>query len=433
VGLQTWGSEGDVSPFLALGGALRGEGIDVVLNVFTTDDARYEERGESMGIEVNHIGGLDPGRRTVTMEALLRARFLSRQGSIAMNEMLRPSVDALYRGAKALYARCDIVVGHFLSYPLSIVAEAAGKPYVALFPTAAPVPSPEMPPSGFPDFGRRINSLLWKIAYMGMNRLIADDANRIRGMEGVPSERVGSTDLLFSSDLNIVSVSPTIFPFDTGRERMHVCGAFGNANSSRAAPLPESSQAFLEDGRPVIFVTFGSLGAVDPFAEETLRLLSETVNRAGVKAIIQHTWPRHVSIGEHPSLYCVERVDHASVFPSCSLVVHHGGAGTSRTAAMCGCPSIVVAHAADQRFNGALLKRAGVCTHVLRRGGLTVGKLASAITEALSAGPRMVARVKDVAQRMRAEDGLGKAMELIAHVVPAHVRRTQRMHAPKWR
>jgi len=43
-------------------------------------------------------------------------------------------------------------------------------------------------------------------------------------------------------------------------------------------------------------------------------------------------------------------VPHAEIFPHCSLIVHHGGAGTTQAALLAGKPLIVVAHGFDQTY-----------------------------------------------------------------------------------
>lgn len=51
-----------------------------------------------------------------------------------------------------------------------------------------------------------------------------------------------------------------------------------------------------------------------------------------------------------------------TVLPTCDLVVHHGGAGTTLTAAWSGAPQVIIPQLADQHFNAAQITRAGIGT-----------------------------------------------------------------------
>jgi hypothetical protein len=44
----------------------------------------------------------------------------------------------------------------------------------------------------------------------------------------------------------------------------------------------------------------------------------------------------------------LQRSPYNTIFPRCAAIVHHGGAGTTQCSLMAGCPSVIVAHLADQ-------------------------------------------------------------------------------------
>ena len=51
-----------------------------------------------------------------------------------------------------------------------------------------------------------------------------------------------------------------------------------------------------------------------------------------------------------PGFLAVGNLPHERVFPRVAAVLHHGGAGTTQTAARAGVPQIVVPHGADQFY-----------------------------------------------------------------------------------
>jgi sterol 3beta-glucosyltransferase len=92
--------------------------------------------------------------------------------------------------------------------------------------------------------------------------------------------------------------------------------------------------------------------------------------------------------------------------------VHHGGAGTSHAAAAAGIPSVVVAHLGDQFFWADALFRAKVAPRPLVRRTLTAKKLARRIREAVGSSD-MRERAAEVGKKIRAEQGVRRAVELI--------------------
>ena len=58
IGLQTWGSDGDIRPFLALAGGLRARGHEVSLVITSVDNKNYSCYGKEMDFAVSHTGAL---------------------------------------------------------------------------------------------------------------------------------------------------------------------------------------------------------------------------------------------------------------------------------------------------------------------------------------------------------------------------------------
>ena len=157
-------------------------------------------------------------------------------------------------------------------------------------------------------------------------------------------------------------------------------------------------------------MTFGSMNAADPSSEETTRLFRDAAMLAGCRAIIQ-TGVRPAD-AVPPNVLYLQQVEHQLVFPRCAAVVHHGGAGTSHAASRAGCPSIVVEHVTDQAFWGGVLHRAGIAPALLHRRTVTAAVLASSIRTVLSSSV-MRRKAREIGERMRQEDGVKRAVELI--------------------
>ena len=94
-----------------------------------------------------------------------------------------------------------------------------------------------------------------------------------------------------------------------------------------------------------------------------------------------------------------------------TAVVHHGGAGTTAAGLRAGLPSVLVPHLADQPFWARRAASLGAAPPPIPRRRLTVQALASAIAAALGE-PRYRERAAALGEKLRAEDGVGRAVEL---------------------
>jgi UDP:flavonoid glycosyltransferase YjiC (YdhE family) len=72
IGIQTWGSEGDVRPFMALAAGLRSAGHDVTLVVTDVMGRDYTALGAAFGVPVIQAGLFPPDRAKHAGEVLVR-------------------------------------------------------------------------------------------------------------------------------------------------------------------------------------------------------------------------------------------------------------------------------------------------------------------------------------------------------------------------
>ena len=108
----------------------------------------------------------------------------------------------------------------------------------------------------------------------------------------------------------------------------------------------------------------------------------------------------------------VNDLPHHLLFPKMALVVHHGGAGTTATAAKAGVPQIIIPHILDQFYWADRIHALGLGPKPIRRSKLTGEKLKAAIIEVVSnEGFRQ--RAREISLILRKQDTLGHAIRLI--------------------
>lgn len=420
IGIQTWGSDGDINPFIALAGGLAAAGHEVTLAITSAERKSYAHLAGRLGFRLIQTGYIwkDDADLLKKSEEIFRTANPLKQLDLLIKDMLDPGVDAMYRVARTLCAENDLLVGHFAVHPLQLGAELARKPYMTVTLNHALIPSAHMPPpppSLIPNLGPALNSVLWKIAIMVLNRYILPSINRLRLKEGSASA-ASFRDVWESPVGNLVAVSPELCKPDPGwGEHQHICGFFLIPEKAHNWDMPGDLARFLDEGTPPVYMTFGSMASIERDPERVTaaaRLLVDAAKAARCRAIIQANWETVSGIPEDTAIYRITSAPHTQIFPRCAAVVHHGGSGTTQTATLCGQPSIIVAHILDQYFWGSELKRLGVAPSPLDRRTATPEKLGREIRRVLDT-PAMADRAKVLGEKLRAEDGVARAVAII--------------------
>jgi sterol 3beta-glucosyltransferase len=416
IGMQTWGSHGDIRPFLALAEGLQAAGHEVTLVITCVDSPAYNDLTSANGVAIRVIASpvITPEQGEKIGQTVYQTVNPMTQMATILRLCLDPVEDAMFAAAQALCAQSDIVIGHYFLHPLQIAAEKAGKSHVSVLLTHAGVPSAFEHPMGASILGKWGNRLLWRLTQFMLNKTLKHYPNRLRQQLGMRPTRDIVTEVWLSPELTLVAVSPQICTRQPDwPASAHVCGFLNMPNIAMDGAIPPAMAAFLDHGAAPLYMTLGSWMPKDMAGQtRTLLLLTQAAQMAGCRAIIQS--PSWQDCGVRPSdqIFYVDNVPHHQVFPRCRAVVHHGGAGTTQSATLAGKPSVVIAHISEQEHWGRELRRLGIAASLLKRRNVSAWSLARGIGEVLAA-PAMQSRAAGLAQAMRQEDGVATAVRLI--------------------
>jgi UDP:flavonoid glycosyltransferase YjiC (YdhE family) len=410
IGIQTWGSNGDVRPLLALADGLQKAGHQITLTATSVDNQSYQGICDQLGIAYRQIPERidfdleDFSKRSLHMNSLQWLRIL-------FNEAFFPFEQAIYEAAQALVAENDYVIGRHILYPLKLAALQQSKPFFSVNFCPSAIPSGRFAPTGAPSLGRYLNPLYWKLLDVAGNWAFKQPLTRLwRSVGQTPPANV-LTELLTSQQLNLVAADPL---FCIGSEEWQpfnqICGFLEFTEDAQRWALPDSLQAFLDQGPAPVYMTLGSFQQSVP--EWSMDLFLQAVDRAGCRAIIQTSDDRYPSDSQTGNIYFIGKHPHQPVFKHCAAVVHHGGAGTTHAATRAGCPSIAIPFMDEQMFWGRRLHQLGLAVKPLPAKKVTAQALANAISATLSAtGYRN--RAQQASQTMQVNDGVAKAIELL--------------------
>lgn len=415
IGLQTWGSHGDIRPFAALADGLQAAGHAVTLVITCVDSDRYGALGTRTGFDLRVVATpVVPDRLALERmgDAIVRERNAIRQTALAIEQFLLPAESAMYEASEQLCVENDLVIGHYFLYTLAAAAEKHGRPCVSVVLAHGGVPSAFEPPSGVPDLGALGNRLAWRLGRLVLNRSLKQYPDRLRRRIGVAPARDMLDDVWASDYLTLLAITPAI----CGRKpdwppHHHVCGALDTPESVAEGSVSDELRSFLSAGAPPVYMTFGSmLSGSDQ--RQTIELLVGAAQAASATAIIQAPDWEQLGFKGSSQIHFVSSAPHAEVFPRCSAVVHHGGAGTSQAALRAGVPSIVVPYTAEQELWGRELHRIGVAAKAIPRRLATPARIAAAIRHVVACA-RTGETARAVGARVAQEDGVATAIRLI--------------------
>eukprot|EP01025_Chloroclados_australasicus_P044544 TRINITY_DN4838_c0_g1_i2.p1 TRINITY_DN4838_c0_g1~~TRINITY_DN4838_c0_g1_i2.p1 ORF type:complete len:683 (-),score=66.03 TRINITY_DN4838_c0_g1_i2:183-1982(-) len=198
-------------------------------------------------------------------------------------------------------------------------------------------------------------------------------------------------------------------PPDWG-ENVKVAGFFFyQADLTKYRP-PSELKEFLQAGSPPIFFGFGSL--IFKRSKQINNTIIRAVKQLKIRAIIQRGW---CGLGEegldepNENILYVDACPHDWLFPQCAAVVHHGGAGTTASGLLAGCPTMIVPFFGDQAFWGEACYNAGVGPAPVNSSQLTQQRLIDAINFMMKEDVQTAAR--NMRQKLQNENGIRDAVE----------------------
>jgi len=412
IGIQTWGSEGDIRPFVALGAALARRGHQVELVYTEIGDRRYEAVAEALGFTARAVSSpiVDGDRAIAIGLKVLGTRDQLQQGLIIARDLLEPVMAPMHEAAVDLCRRSDLLIHHFILHGARAAADLAGVPTVTMQFAHMLIPSRHIHPPGTPRLGEWWNALAWKIGRFALNRTLLKDVNRFRAPLGLAPFADLIDHAWPAPLLNLVACSPAFLDRPDDWPACHRMCGFVELPSHEHEAVSREVDAFLSSGPAPVFMGFGSLMPIagNVHSDDTLRTFEEAARRAGCRAIIQSD----ADLASTEGVLYVKRTPHKLVFPRCAAVVHHAGAGTTHATLRAGVPSIPVPHVSDQFGWSEELQRLGVAPSPLRRTRLTAAALASRITETLN-DPTKKAAAMSMRARMQTDNGAETAAGLI--------------------
>ena len=417
--LLTYGSRGDIQPFVALADGLRAAGHQPTLAA----PYRFAQFAAQYQIPFVPL----PGDPEELSERINDSRHSLPQMIGSMNEYVLSIAAPVWQSAKSACLGAEIIIHSFLfTTGAHSLARQMGVPDISiqLFPTFAPthafpmVAAPNLPAGLLSYFSHWLGvQTFWHIGKIGFERLKKIDSETFDMQLFWPFERdiaspTGNTPLIFA-------YSPQIIPRpgDWQDPGIFVTGYFFLNEAEKYTPQPKLIE-FLSQNEPPVCISFGSM--ISKESARTAAAVGEALKSTGQRGVILTGWGSEVPEIDPQRIICLQSAPHDWLLPYCKAIIHHGGAGTTAAALRAGIPNIIIPHGADQPFWGNQVSRLGVGPKPLAVNTLNGKNLAFAIQTALT--PVVQAKASEIGKLIRAENGVGAAIEIIE----AHANRVKR-------
>ena len=413
VGIQGWGSEGDLRPLVALAARLKQEGHAPHLVLTSIDGSDYTQLCADVGVPLT----ITPRELAVSLSSLAKdgtSGDPSKLSRALLDQAFFPYLEEMYAAALQLCERSDVVVGHLSCWYVKAAALVTKTPFASLHYHPGVVPSRHQPPPGLPPWGW-LNRPAWALLRAVLDLAFRKPAAAFFASKGLPRIRHALPDLLFSEQLNLFAASAVLCPPPPDFAPIHaVCGAF--CLDAEATPWEPSAslRAFLDGGDPPVLLSLGTMEHLAP--ARARELLIASAREANVRAIIQSK--RGAPEGQDGKLYFLPWVPHDRLLPRVAAVVHHGGAGTSHAVLRAGLPAVILPFIFEQSMWGKQVERVGAGPRPLSFWKASSSQVAARIRQTLET-ERWRHGARALGEAMAAEDGTGVAVDRLRALAAA--------------
>jgi len=412
--LTSFGSYGDVNPFLGLAAELRARGHDPLLAL----PPAYRSAVEREGLGFHSV------RPDVDIhDRAFAARIMdpARGADVTFGEVLIPSLEQTAADVHDAARDADLLVTHPTSLTAPTVAQERGIPWIStvlapmsffsVFDPIVPAPAPWM-------HALTSRSTLASRAFRWQTERItrkwSEPVQAFRVARGLPP---GNNPILDGqhSPYRVLGLFSRLLgpPQPDWPGGTRVTGAILHNGPGRDT-LGADLEGFIDAGDPPLVFTLGTsaVAAAGSFYEVS----AEAARRLGRRAVLlagRHEENRQGAMGG--AVFVTDFARHAALFPRAAAIIHQGGAGTLHQALHSGRPMLVVPHAHDQPDNAYRARRLGVA-RTLAPHRYRVARLTRDLRFLLE-DPSYARRAEEVADIVRGEPGVQGAADAVEEVL----------------
>ena len=412
--ILTYGSRGDVQPYIALAHGLQAEGYQVSLAA----PENFKSFIEGYQVDFLPLYG-NPHDLLKTKEG---KKIIQTGSTVEFIKYMHKAVHAIrFPLEDSILEACQsadfIIVNNVITFQVACVAEKLKIPFLIL-----QLNPPIVPTGEFPALDLNISWLkspsFNKLTYEFLNwfawQVYKKDINEWRQRLGLKKASQSMIKTFGDQKIPLIhSYCPHVIerPKDWDPQ-FHVSGYMYIKHENRLSNsedlLHEGLKKWVLNGEKPVYFGFGSIPVPDP--QEIVRMVENLMQQLNMRAIICAGWSdfHEAHLNEH--IRIIKSTNHDELFPLCSCAIVHGGAGTTAAVMRAGIPVIVCSMIADQPLWGKIIENLGVGTHLPFQ-KMSEVELKKHIKMATSEKTKSAA--KALGQKLKVENGVENAVAII--------------------
>ena len=409
IGIYTYGTRGDVQPYIALALGLMNKGHQITLSA----PSDFKDFVEGFGIAFQPLYG----NAEKIMNSPEGQSVLQTENSIKLMQHFFKVLNAMKVPLRKSYfeaiSKVDFIIANAATLPIvSAIAEKQNKKVALTYFMPPVVPTTEFPLGDF-DFLNFAwyNKLTYKIAQSFYWKFVKEETNEYRQELGLP---ILQENLIIHIDnqkpLDLYCISQSLIAQPKDWESHHkITGFLTVPNQNREQHFldktPTALSEWLAQGEKPVYIGFGSNGVGNP--EKFKSILTEILDKTNERILFCTGWSLFDNLPTHKNLFVTKYVNHETVLPKCKVGVFHGGAGTLATMLRNNLPVIIVSFYTDQPTWGKIVEQKKLGFHIPVK-KLSAKKLISAIQQAQTA--EIKSNVIAIGEAISNENGLDNAV-----------------------
>lgn len=404
--VTTFGSTGDLNPFIALGLALRSRGHDVLFAV----EANFQQQLSLLEFPVRLLTGDQEKALAPFHHQIFNNDRPLTSLKLLVNHYILPTLPAKVAELREICQQTDLLISAAPQFAASIVAELLHIPSISVILTPSTLPSASIAAQPLSvqlpaPLQRLSNRFSWFAGGIFLRQIVDKPINRVRSAFHVPLR----SNLMWTGNLSprfaALAVSPAFLPRpDDWPESIKMTG-FCFWDRPANWQFPEPLRSFLHTDKPVIAVTAGSVAPAERALFAAYYQTSiESILACGARALVINAPENTIFPEQQEDVLRLPFAPFSEVFPACAAVIHHGGIGTIAQCLRAGVPSLVVPGGVDQPFNAAQVVQRKVGLWIPRK-RYTTRRAVPALQSLLST-PIYAKRACEMQAQILQEDGV---------------------------
>jgi len=412
IGIFTYGTRGDVQPYIALALGLMDKGHQITLAA----PENFKELVEGFGVAFHPLYG----NAETEMNSPLGQSILKSENTIKLIKHFFKILHDIRVPLRKSYIdginKVDFIIANAATLPItSTIAEKQNKKLAFTYFMPPGVPTTEFPLGDFDFLNFPLyNKLTYKLAHLFFWKFLKKETNEFRQELGLPILKENLLAYIEKQKpLDLYCLSPSLIPQPKDWSNNHKITGFltvpeEKETSYAVNQTPVKLNEWIQKSEKPVYMGFGSNGVGNP--KKFVSIINEILTKTNERILFCTGWGIFEGLPQHENLFVAKYVNHRDILPKCKVGIFHGGAGTLAAMLRNNLPVIIISFYTDQPTWGKIVKRRNLGAHIPVK-KLTAGKLISALAKIQTEEIRN--KVAMIGEQIRNENGLGNAIREI--------------------